>query len=152
MASLTAKQEKFVQEYLLDLNATKAAIRAGYSENSAKEIGCENLTKPNIAKRIQEYQKEQKEKFSVSFEEKQRLLLQIAEYGLKEEVKHQKDDREFDEIELKQVNPSAAVSAIKELNLMDGDHAPIKNLNKDLDSTDDFESFALRRGQSKDAS
>jgi len=45
---LTAKQELFVQEYLVDLNATQAAIRAGYSENAAKEIGYENLTKPHI--------------------------------------------------------------------------------------------------------
>ena len=48
MDKLTAKQQLFVDEYLKDLNATQAAIRAGYSESSAKEIGCENLTKPNI--------------------------------------------------------------------------------------------------------
>ena len=50
---LTAKQSLFVKEYLIDLNATQAAIKAGYSNKSAKEIGCENLTKPNIAKAIQ---------------------------------------------------------------------------------------------------
>ena len=48
MARLSAKQQRFVDEYLIDLNATQAAIRAGYSPNTAKEIGCENLTKPNI--------------------------------------------------------------------------------------------------------
>jgi len=48
VAKLTAKQQRFVEEYLIDLNATQAAIRAGYSPESAKEIGCENLTKPNI--------------------------------------------------------------------------------------------------------
>lgn len=47
--ALTAKQETFVQEYLGDLNATQAAIRAGYSEESAGAIGHENLTKPEIA-------------------------------------------------------------------------------------------------------
>lgn len=52
MAKLTDKQEKFCYEYVLHLNASKAAINAGYSENSAKEIGCENLTKPNIQARI----------------------------------------------------------------------------------------------------
>lgn len=50
---LTAKQEMFCLEYLIDLNATQAAIRAGYSEKTAKEISCENLTKPNIQQRIQ---------------------------------------------------------------------------------------------------
>ncbi|MFR1708941.1 MAG: terminase small subunit [Clostridium sp.] len=48
MAKLTPKQKTFCDEYLIDLNATQAAIRAGYSSDSAKEIGCENLTKPNI--------------------------------------------------------------------------------------------------------
>lgn len=48
MAKLTEKQKRFVEEYLIDLNATQAAIRAGYSPDSAKEIGSENLTKPNI--------------------------------------------------------------------------------------------------------
>lgn len=45
---LTAKQELFITEYMKDLNATQAAIRAGYSEKVAKEIGYENLTKPHI--------------------------------------------------------------------------------------------------------
>ena len=40
--TLTAKQERFVDEYLVDLNATQAAIRAGYSKNSARQIGDEN--------------------------------------------------------------------------------------------------------------
>lgn len=45
---MTKKQKRFVEEYLIDLNATQAAIRAGYSPDSARDIGCENLTKPNI--------------------------------------------------------------------------------------------------------
>ncbi len=54
MAELTKKQELFCIEYLIDLNATQAAIRAGYSKHTAKDIGCENLAKPNINKRIGE--------------------------------------------------------------------------------------------------
>lgn len=49
---LTAKQEMFVQEYLIDLNATQAAIRAGYSEKTATAIGCENLIKPYLMEAI----------------------------------------------------------------------------------------------------
>ena len=48
MAKLTAKQQRFCDEYLIDLNATQAAIRAGYSKKTAKQIGQENLTKPDI--------------------------------------------------------------------------------------------------------
>jgi phage terminase small subunit len=49
---VTPKQELFVQEYLVDLNATQAAIRAGYSEETARQIGSENLSKPDIQEAI----------------------------------------------------------------------------------------------------
>lgn len=47
-AKMTAKQKRFCDEYLIDLNATQAAIRAGYSENTARVIGAENLSKPAL--------------------------------------------------------------------------------------------------------
>ena len=53
MGKLTAKQEMFCKEYLVDLNATQAAIRAGYKEANAKQTATENLSKPIIAQRIQ---------------------------------------------------------------------------------------------------
>ena len=52
MAKLTAKQQRFCDEYLIDLNATQAAIRAGYSEKNARNIASENLAKPNIREYI----------------------------------------------------------------------------------------------------
>ncbi|APB77396.1 terminase small subunit [Paenibacillus polymyxa] len=51
--SLTDKQNMFVKEYLIDLNATQAAIRAGYSKKTARKIGNENLTKPDIQAAIE---------------------------------------------------------------------------------------------------
>jgi len=51
--NLTLKQERFVHEYLVDLNATQAAIRAGYSPKTARKIGSENLSKPDISAAIQ---------------------------------------------------------------------------------------------------
>lgn len=50
--ALTAKQQAFVDEYLIDLNATQAAIRAGYSRKTAAAVGAENLRKPQIAEMI----------------------------------------------------------------------------------------------------
>ena len=50
MANLTPKQQRFVEEYLIDLNATQSAIRAGYSEKTAYSVGHENLKKPEIQK------------------------------------------------------------------------------------------------------
>jgi phage terminase small subunit len=49
---LTDKQQAFVNEYLLDLNATQAAIRAGYSPATAQQMGSENLSKPVVADAI----------------------------------------------------------------------------------------------------
>jgi phage terminase small subunit len=56
--ALTGKQEIFVNEYLVDLNATEAAIRAGYSKKTAYSIGFENLRKPEIDAAIQQATKE----------------------------------------------------------------------------------------------
>ena len=53
--ALTKKQDLFCQEYLVDLNATQAAIRAGYSARTAHVIGQENLRKPAIAAAVQAY-------------------------------------------------------------------------------------------------
>ena len=55
---LTPKQKAFADYYLKCGNATEAAKRAGYSENSAKQIGAENLTKPYISQYIAERQKQ----------------------------------------------------------------------------------------------
>ena len=53
MAKMTAKQKLFCDEYIISLNATQAAIKAGYSEKTARFIGTENLTKPNIQEYIE---------------------------------------------------------------------------------------------------
>lgn len=50
---LNARQHLFVQEYLIDLNATQAGIRAGYSIRTAQRTGSENLSKPLISAAIQ---------------------------------------------------------------------------------------------------
>lgn len=50
---LTGKQRRFVDEYLVDLNATQAAIRAGYSPKTAYDIGFDNLRKKDIAEAIE---------------------------------------------------------------------------------------------------
>lgn len=59
---MTKKQKRFCEEYLIDCNATQAAIRAGYSKKTAKSIGQENLTKPDIKAYIDEKLKEMQNK------------------------------------------------------------------------------------------
>ena len=75
MAKLTEKQKRFVDEYLIDLNATQAAIRAGYSVRTAKDIGCENLAKPNIQQKISEKMAERSKRTGVN---QDRIVLELA--------------------------------------------------------------------------
>ncbi len=53
MSQLTAKQQRFCDEYLIDMNITQAAIRAGYSKKTAYAIGQENLKKPMVKEYIE---------------------------------------------------------------------------------------------------
>lgn len=66
--ALTDKQQRFVTEYLVDQNATQAAIRAGYSERTARSVGSENLTKPDIAAAIAKAQTKIAKKVEVTVE------------------------------------------------------------------------------------
>lgn len=77
--SLNPKQQRFVAEYLKDLNATQAAIRAGYSAKTAAVIGCENLTKPNIAAAIAKGQQKIAEKLEICAEDLIRDVVQIKD-------------------------------------------------------------------------
>ena len=87
MAKLTAKQKKFVEEYLIDLNATQAAIRAGYSTESAKEIGCENLTKPNVKVEIDKAIAERSRRTGINQDRVLRELAKIAFVNPGDEIK-----------------------------------------------------------------
>lgn len=58
MSKLTIKQKRFVDEYIISGNATDAAIKAGYSKRTAKSIGAENLTKPDIVNALREKERE----------------------------------------------------------------------------------------------
>ena len=75
---MTAKQKRFVEEYLIDLNATQAAIRAGYSPNSARDIGSENLTKPHIRARVEEALAERSKRTGINADRVVRELARIA--------------------------------------------------------------------------
>ncbi|MFS5918574.1 terminase small subunit [Streptococcus agalactiae] len=54
LSKLTLKQKRFADEYIISANATAAAIKAGYSKKTARSIGQENLTKPDIKAYIDE--------------------------------------------------------------------------------------------------
>lgn len=78
MAKLTAKQKRFIEEYLFDLNATQAAIRAGYSVDSAYSIGNENLKKPEIKSSIDKAIAERSRRTGINTDRVLRELGKIA--------------------------------------------------------------------------
>lgn len=95
---LTEKQKKFCKEYVLSLNATKAAEKAGYSKDTAYSIGSENLKKPEIKEYIAQLRKDEEEQFyysrSMSFKKLElvqmlaldRKVMKYSKEGDKEEV------------------------------------------------------------------
>lgn len=76
---LTNRQKRFVEEYLIDLNATQAAIRAGYSKKNAEKIGYQLLEKTRVATAIQKAQKHLSERAQISQDEIIRDLIEIKE-------------------------------------------------------------------------
>ena len=74
---MTPKQKRFCDEYLIDCNATQAAIRAGYSEKTAKQIGTENLSKPDLRAYIDERLAEVQSKKIASAEEVMQYLTSV---------------------------------------------------------------------------
>lgn len=75
---MTKKQKRFVEEYLIDLNATQAAIRAGYSPDTAGSIGAENLKKPEIKSRIDKAMAERSKRTGIN---QDRVLQELARIG-----------------------------------------------------------------------
>lgn len=75
---LTGKQEAFCNEYLVDLNGTKAAIRAGYSETSAAEVASQNLRMSNIQERITQLRQQTGKAYNITRERIAQELAMIA--------------------------------------------------------------------------
>ena len=78
---LTHKQEVFVQQFVSCGNATEAAIAAGYSRNSARQIATENLSKPHIRERVDEFIKKGAEKAEVTLEAHLRELASLRDWA-----------------------------------------------------------------------
>ncbi len=77
MAKMTAKQKRFCDEYLIDLNATQAAIRAGYSKKTAYSIGVENLKKPVLKSYIEKRMAEKENELIAAQDEVLKYLTSV---------------------------------------------------------------------------
>lgn len=83
---MTAKQRRFCDEYLIDLNATQAAIRAGYSEKNARNIASENLAKPNIKAYIEQRMAEKESELIADQDEVLKYLTSVMRGQTQSEV------------------------------------------------------------------
>ena len=86
MVKMTAKQQRFCDEYLTDLNATQAAIRAGYSKKTANVIAAENLTKPIIKEYIEKRMAEKEEALIAKQDEVMKYLTAVMRREKSEHV------------------------------------------------------------------
>lgn len=78
MAKLSDKQKAFIQEYLIDLNATKAAIRSKYKISAAKDLGSRNLNNPVIRAEIEKAMAERSKRTGINAD---RVLTELAKIG-----------------------------------------------------------------------
>lgn len=81
--ALTEKQQRFAAEYLVDLNATQAAIRAGYRPKTAGSVGFENLKKPEIAAAIEVAMKAREQSTQITQDRVLQELARIAFFDLR---------------------------------------------------------------------
>lgn len=86
MEKMTAKQKLFCDEYLIDLNATQAAIRAGYSKKTAYSIGVENLNKPELKRYIEERMAQKESELIADQDEVLRYLTSVLRGESQSEV------------------------------------------------------------------
>ena len=77
--ALTKKQKLFIEEYLIDLNATQAAIRAGYSPDSARQSGSDNMNNPYIRAHIDKAMAERSKRTGINAD---RILIELAKIAL----------------------------------------------------------------------
>lgn len=107
---LTDKEERFCLEYIIDLNATQAAIRAGYSEKTAGSIGHENLKKPEIESFIIELKKSRSIRTQITAD---KVLQELANVGFANLQDYLNGDLTVKNIQILKRKKASAISSIK---------------------------------------
>ena len=108
--ALTAKQQVFVQEYLVDLNATQAAIRAGYSKRTAGWIGPQLLGKTHIAEAVQGAMAKREERTEIT---QDRVLKEYAKLAFLDPRRFYDDDGQLLQVHELPEDVAAALSSME---------------------------------------
>ena len=164
---MTKKQKLFIDEYLIDLNATQAAIRAGYSPETAGSIGNENLKKPEIRMHIEKAMAERARRTGISQDLVLRELARIAFVNAADVIDYKtatvKEDASIDDttaiqsVKIKQMYGDVEMTE-REIKLADklkalemlGKHLGMfqNNLNVNINSSDKLDDIMSQLGGS----
>lgn len=115
--ALKGKQAKFVEEYLIDLNATQAAIRAGYSAKTAYAIGRENLRKPQIQEALQEAMQSRSKRTAITAD---RVLQEYARIAFMDPRNLLKEDGSPKELSALDDDTAAAIAGLELQDVYEG--------------------------------
>lgn len=119
--ALTPKQKRFVAEYLVDLNATAAAIRAGYSKNTAEVIGYENLRKPQIEIAINQAMQEREKRTEITQDMVLRETAKLAFFDIRKMF-----DKNGKPLDISQLDADTAAALVgldvQDIATQDGDY------------------------------
>lgn len=107
--ALSPRQKRFVEEYLVDLNATRAAIRAGYSRNSASEQACEILANPKIAEAIAKAREELSQRVEIT---QDMVMREFARIGFSD-IRRLMDDGNLRPLSDLTIEEAACISSVE---------------------------------------
>ncbi len=109
---LTDKESLFIQEYIIDFNATRAAKAAGYSEHSARQIGCDNLAKPYIRSEIDQSIQKRSERTQITADAVITELARLGFSNMQDYIKVQEDGSAYMDLSKLTREQAAAISEI----------------------------------------
>jgi len=115
---LTLKQKRFVDEYMIDLNGTQAAIRAGYSPKTADVIAAENLVKPNISAYLSRRLKERSDRTEIT---QDRVLKEYARLAFIDPRKFYDDNGNLMSINKVDEDTAACLTGFEVVSSADGE-------------------------------
>lgn len=130
MAVLTEKQATFVQEYLIDLNATQAAIRAGYSPRTSEQQGLRLLRNARVKEAVQKAMQERNQRVEISQDRILEELARIAFGDLRDAVTWGKEGVTLKESAELTQEQAAAISEVSETSTKEGGSTRIKRHDK----------------------
>jgi len=127
---MTNRQKIFVKEYLVDLNATQAAIRAGYSEKTAEQIGCRLLRNVKVAEAIQKGVEKKENSAEITAE---KVLTELAKIGFANMADYMKTTADGDpylDFSALSRDQAAALSEVTVEDYVDGRGKDARNVKK----------------------